>query len=174
MALKISLRNLISEQLKVYTNEDGKPLLGDKVLFFLLPIILGILSVVFLNRSFQEILFLYQSIAFLSGFMFSALIVVLNISAILVERQSNRMTAAGIKTIKEIAITSLSVFVVGVLVTAMGMIEATIGLDKISFRGFKIVRLWHGIVVGLVAFIILNLMLVSKKLVGCMDDIIER
>ena len=85
MFSKINIKNLAREQIRVYTNEDGNIVYTDIILFVCLPILIIVLSVLFVDKKFEEILFLYQSVAFLSGFIFSALIVVLNISAILIQ-----------------------------------------------------------------------------------------
>lgn len=174
MFSKINIKNLAREQIRVYTNEDGNIVYTDIILFVCLPILIIVLSVLFVDKKFEEILFLYQSVAFLSGFIFSALIVVLNISAILIQRENSRIKKATRKTIREIAVTSLSVFVVGIFVTFMGMIEAVMNFDRVVKYSFSLENLWHAMVLGFVVFIVLNLLLISKKLVSCLDDIIDQ
>lgn len=172
MALKTSIFSLCRSQFRVYSNEDGIISKIDLIIFILFPILLGVTYVLFVENGTEALRYIYGSIAFLSGFIFSAFIVVMNLAAIISGNIQGRASKAVKKTVREVAVISLFVFICGVSILAIGVFDLIVSNSTHELSGCfsKIIQAF---VIILTANIVLNLFMVAKKLHSVIDDILS-
>jgi hypothetical protein len=168
---KISQVKLIKSQIRVYSDEDGKVLLGDILLFFGVPIcfMVGMLFLeIHLKKNFNLDI-IHGFVAFLSGFVFSAYVIFLSFKTVMGTLTASRMKAAAEKTIKEIAIISLTVFLSGLFIVILATSDA---IMKSIDQQFSISRsIMHSMSVFLFVFVVLNLLMIVKKLSSLIDSV---
>jgi len=166
---KISQVKLIKSQVRVYSDEDGKLLLGDIFLFLGTPI-LFMIGMIFLEIRLEKnfnLDIIHGFVAFLSGFVFSAYVIFLSFRTVMGTLAASRMKAAAEKTIKEIAIISLTVFLSGLFIVILATLDAIL---KSINQEFLISRsAVHSMSVFLFVFVILNLLMIVKKLNSLID-----
>lgn len=168
---KISQVKLIKSQLRVYSDEDGNILLGDIILFLGVPIgfMVGMLILEnYLEKNFNLDI-IHGFVAFLSGFVFSAYVIFLSFKTVMGTLLTSRMKVAAEKTIKEIAIISLTVFLSGLFIVILATADAIV---KSIDQTFLVIRsIFHSMSVFLFVFVVLNLLMIVKKLNSLIDHV---
>ena len=166
---KISQTNLIRSQLKVYSDEGGKILLLDLALFIGVPLcfLIGTIFVELCLNKNLNIDIINGFVAFLSGFVFSAYIIFLSFKTALGNLSASRMKDAAEKTIKEIAIISLTVFLSGLAIVILAICDTVFKSVEPNYSIFR--SIFHSLSVFLFTFVILNLLMIIKKLHSLID-----
>ena len=170
MLAKVNILRLIASQNSVYGNELGQKRYYDYLLFGVLPIIIS--GFLVYRGAFNQaaVDFVARSIAFLTGFIFSAFVVIINIVAILKTRVSGRNKTAALQTVRDVAQISIFVFLLGVL--CLTIVFLGILLKSYSHEGLlnDIVSLLQ---LSLFISIILHLLMLSKKVHFLISEILE-
>ena len=164
MGLKISQAKLLKSQLSVYSDEEGVIQIFDLLVFLVIPLIVSALVAVFEIRLKAHFNFdvIYGFVAFLSGFVFSAYVIFLSFKAALDDKTASRMKSSAEKTIKEIAITSLSVFLCGLIIVVLAATDSIIKTQNTTYICSRTIV--HTISSFLFLFVFLNLLMIIKKL----------
>lgn len=159
---KVNLKEFFSKICTIYVDSTDKLLWSDISFFYILPIFIGILFSVLVSP-LAKIDIIYTSVAFLSGFVFSAFVLLLNILPLIKQSEDGPKKEALELNVKEITLISLLVFFVGLMVLLIGLLDLIFSNGKIECLNNFVIYVRGFAVAGFVCMI-LHMVMLAKRL----------
>lgn len=159
---KVNLGVFFAKMRTIYVDSLDDFLWSDIAFFFFLPAVVGVFFSLVVDSS-TKIEIIYTSVAFLSGFVFSAFVLLLNILPLIKQSEDGPTKEALELNVKEITLISLLVFFIGLIVLLFGLVDIIFSNSKIACLKEIVIYVRGFAVVGFICMI-LHMIMLAKRL----------